>query len=155
MVSGSGTSVTLDENLSYAGALSEGAGVTFVLSGGRLLLNGADTFAGGSVDGSNVLDTKGTTTLSGLTIGGTVEWEERRNSDPERRIGDHRRRGVPRQYVEGNLRHNRRQPDRAGQFECFEYTERRAARENRRGRNKRDRANRDQYRNDRSYCRDA
>ena len=74
-ISGSGTSVTLDENLSYAGAFSEGAGVTFVLSGGHLLLNGADTFAGGTVDGSNVLDTKGTTTLSGLTIGGTVEWE--------------------------------------------------------------------------------
>jgi hypothetical protein len=74
-VSGSGTSVTLDENLSYAGAFSEGAGVTFVLSAGHLLLNGADTFAGGTVDGSNVLDTKGTTTLSGLTIGGTVEWE--------------------------------------------------------------------------------
>ena len=74
-VSGSGTTVTLDENLSYAGSFSEGAGVTFVLSGGHLLLNGADTFAGGTVDGSNVLDTKGTTTLSGLTIGGTVEWE--------------------------------------------------------------------------------
>ena len=51
-ISGSGTSVTLDENLSYAGAFSEGAGVTFVLSGGHLLLNGADTFAGGTVDGS-------------------------------------------------------------------------------------------------------
>jgi hypothetical protein len=74
-VSGSGTSVTLDENLSYAAAFSEGAGVTFVLSGGHLLSSGADTFAGGTVDGSNVLDTKGTTTLSGLTIGGTVEWE--------------------------------------------------------------------------------
>jgi hypothetical protein len=74
-VPGSGTTVTLDENLSYAGSFSEGAGVTFVLSGGHLLLNGADTFAGGTVDGSNVLDTKGTTTLSGLTIGGTVEWE--------------------------------------------------------------------------------
>src|ERR1700722_1042551 len=74
-VSGSGTSVTLDENLTYAGSFSEGAGDTFVLSGGHLLLDGSDTFAGGTINGSNVLDTKGTTTVSGLTIGGTVEWQ--------------------------------------------------------------------------------
>jgi hypothetical protein len=74
-ISGSGTTVTLDENLAYAGSFSEGAGDTFVLSGGYLLLDGADTFTGGTVDGSNVLNTKGTTTVSGLTIGGTVEWE--------------------------------------------------------------------------------
>jgi hypothetical protein len=74
-ISGSGTTVTLDENLSYAGSFSEGAGDTFVLSGGDLLLDGANTFAGGTVDGSNALETKGMTTLSGLTIGGTVVWE--------------------------------------------------------------------------------
>jgi hypothetical protein len=33
-VSGDGTDVTLDENLTYAGSFSEGAGETFVLSGG-------------------------------------------------------------------------------------------------------------------------
>jgi hypothetical protein len=74
-VSGSGTAVTLDENLTYAGSFSEGTGDTFVLSGGCLLLEGADTFTGGTVDGSNILKTRGTTTVSGLTIGGTVEWE--------------------------------------------------------------------------------
>ena len=67
--------MTLDENLTYAGSFSEGAGDTFVLSGGHLLLSGAATFAGGTVDGSNFLYTEGTTTVSGLTIGGTVEWE--------------------------------------------------------------------------------
>ena len=67
--------MTLDENLNYAGSFSEGAGDTFVLSGGHLLLSGAATFAGGTVDGSNILYTEGTTTVSGLTIGGTVEWE--------------------------------------------------------------------------------
>jgi len=46
-----------------------------VLSGGNLLLSGAATFAGGTVDGSNFLYTEGTTTVSELTIGGTVEWE--------------------------------------------------------------------------------
>ena len=74
-ISGAGTDVTLDESLSYAGSFSEGAGDTFVLSGGHLLLSGAATFAGGTVDGSNFLYTEGTTTVSGLTIGGTVEWE--------------------------------------------------------------------------------
>ena len=74
-ISGAGTDVTLDENLTYAGSFSEGADDTFVLSGGNLLLSGAATFAGGTVDGSNILYTAGTTTVSGLTIGGTVEWE--------------------------------------------------------------------------------
>ena len=74
-ISGAGTDVTLDENLNYAGSFSEGAGDTLVLSGGHLLLSGAATFAGGMVDGSHFLYTVGTTTVSGLTIGGTVEWE--------------------------------------------------------------------------------
>ncbi len=71
-ISGAGTDV---EALTYSGSFSEGAGDTFVLSGGNLLLNGADTFSGGTVDGSKLLETEGTTTVSGLTIGGTVEWE--------------------------------------------------------------------------------
>jgi hypothetical protein len=74
-ISGAGTDVTLDASLTYAKSFSEGAGDTLVLSGGHLLLSGADTFAGGTVDGSKLLETKGTTTVSGLTIGGTVEWE--------------------------------------------------------------------------------
>jgi hypothetical protein len=74
-ISGAGTDVTLDENLSYKGSFSEGAGDTFALSGGYLLLSGSDKFAGGTVDGSYFLYTEGTTTVSGLTIGGIVEWE--------------------------------------------------------------------------------
>ncbi len=74
-ISGAGTDVTLDRNLIYAGSFSEGAEDTFVLSGGDLALSGAATFTGGTVDGSNFLYTEGTTTVSGLTIGGTVEWE--------------------------------------------------------------------------------
>jgi hypothetical protein len=74
-ISGAGTDVTLGENLTYAHSFSEGAGDTLVLSGGHLPLTGADTFAGGTVDGSKLLEAKGTTTVSGLTIGGTVEWE--------------------------------------------------------------------------------
>jgi hypothetical protein len=74
-ISGTGADVTLDENLSYAGSFSEGAGDTFVLSGGHLLFSGGATFSGGTVDGSHLLYTEGTTAVSGLTIGGTVEWE--------------------------------------------------------------------------------
>ena len=74
-ISGAGADVTLGENLNYAGSFSEAAGDTFVLSGGNLLLSGADTFSGGTVDGSKLLETEGKTTVSGLTIGGTVEWE--------------------------------------------------------------------------------
>jgi hypothetical protein len=74
-ISGAGADVTLDENLTYAGSFSERAGDTFVLSGGHLLLSGAAAFSGGTVDGSNFLLTEGTTAVSGLTIGGTVEWE--------------------------------------------------------------------------------
>jgi hypothetical protein len=74
-ISGSGADVTLGEALTYSGSFSEGAGDTFVLSGGNLLLKGAAAFAGGTVDGAKLLETEGTTTISGLTIGGTVEWE--------------------------------------------------------------------------------
>jgi hypothetical protein len=74
-ISGPGTDVTLDELLNYPGSFSE-VDDTFVLSGGNLVLSGAATFTGGTVDGSNILYTTGTTTVSaGLTIGGTVEWE--------------------------------------------------------------------------------
>src|SRR5208283_575109 len=75
MISGAGTDVTLGENLTYSGAFSEDANDPFVLSGGNLVLSGADTFSGGTVSGSRLLETEGTTTVSGLTIGGTAEWE--------------------------------------------------------------------------------
>ena len=76
LISGSGTSVTLDEALTYAGTFSEAAGDTLALTDGALTLTGAsDAFSGGTVNGSNFLYTKGTTAVSGLTIGGTVEWE--------------------------------------------------------------------------------
>jgi hypothetical protein len=75
-ISGGGTDVTLGGDLDYSGSFSESASDTFVLSGGYLLLNGAnDSFAGATVDGSNFLYTEGTAAVSGLTIGGTVEWE--------------------------------------------------------------------------------
>jgi hypothetical protein len=75
-ISGSGASVTLGEALTYAGAFSEAASDTLALTGGALTLTGAnDALSGGTVDGSKFLYTEGTTAVSGLTIGGTVEWE--------------------------------------------------------------------------------
>ena len=85
-ISGSGASVTLGETLTYAGAFSEAAGDTLALTGGPLVLTGAnDAFSGGTVDGSKFLYTEGTTAVSGLTIGGTVEWENTSAVNEERR----------------------------------------------------------------------
>ena len=92
-ISGSGTSVTLGEALTYAGAFSEAAGDTLALTGGPLVLTGAnDAFSGGTVDGSKFLYTEGTTAVSGLTIGGTVEWENTNAVNESGGIGDDRRR---------------------------------------------------------------
>ena len=75
-ISGSGASVTLGKALTYAGTFTEAAGDTLALTGGALTLTGAhDAFSGGTVDGSKILSTEGTTAVSGLTIGGTVEWK--------------------------------------------------------------------------------
>jgi fibronectin-binding autotransporter adhesin len=90
-ISGAGTDVTLGENLTYTGSFSEAAGDVFALSGGYLLLSGAASFVGGTVNGSNMLETEGATTVSSVTIGGTVEWENKNTvnqSDGTVTIGD-------------------------------------------------------------------
>ena len=75
-VAGAGTSVTLDENLTYAGTLNAGSGATLDLSGGNLTLTGTnDSFAGATTGGSHILYAKGTTSVSGLTIGGTTTFD--------------------------------------------------------------------------------
>ena len=158
-LTGSSTTLTLDENLTYGGSFSEGASDTFVLSGGNLLLTGADTFSGGTVDGSNLLETEGTTTISGLTIGGTVEWENTTTVTQSGGTGTiddaSRRRAIPRQHVDGNLRHRRRQRDQSGQLDGLVYRQRRPVREDGRYGNEHDRSGGDQYRNDRSHGREA
>ncbi len=70
----SGTGVTLDENLTYAGTFSAGSGATLNLSGGNLTLTGADSFAGATINGSHVLYTEGTTTVSesGIALGSSA-----------------------------------------------------------------------------------
>ena len=74
-ISGAGTNATLGEALgAYSGAFSEGAGSTLNLTGGTLTLLGSAKFARGTVKGSNTINTEGATTVSGLTIGGTVTW---------------------------------------------------------------------------------
>lgn len=75
-VSGSGTSVTLDENLTYTGAFSAGGDATLDLSGGALTLTGTDSFAGATLSGSHNLNAKGTTAVSDLTIGGTTAFND-------------------------------------------------------------------------------
>jgi hypothetical protein len=67
--------VTLDENLSYAGAFSAGGGSTLSLIGGYLNLTGKASFTNGTVNGSQRLYVRGTTTISSLTIGGAAVFE--------------------------------------------------------------------------------
>jgi hypothetical protein len=79
-VSDAGTTVTLNENLTYAGKFSAGAGTTLDLSGGNLTLTGPtlfanDTFSGATTSGSHILHAKGYSTVSGLTIGGTTTFD--------------------------------------------------------------------------------
>ena len=74
-ISGAGTTVTLDEAVTYAGFFSEGAGAT--LTGGPgtpLTLTGSANFTGGTLNGAHEINTEGATAVSGLTIGGTAIW---------------------------------------------------------------------------------
>ena len=107
-ISGAGTDVTLDENLTYAGSFSEGADDTFVLSGGHLLLSGGGDLHGGNRrrleyplyrgddDGLRPDDRRD---------GGVGKHQrrqpERRKRDAGRRL--RRRRGDPLQHLGGNL----------------------------------------------------
>jgi hypothetical protein len=79
-ISGSGTpatAVTLDEAPTYFGVFSEGDDSALTLTGGTVLAGNA-TFSGGTVNGSHTLFTEATTSVSGLTIGGTVNWDNTR-----------------------------------------------------------------------------
>ena len=73
---GSGTTVTLDENLAYGGAFTANAGATLDLSGGNLTLTGTDVFSGAATSGSQVLYAEGTTIVLGLTVGGTTTFDD-------------------------------------------------------------------------------
>jgi hypothetical protein len=90
-----GADLTVGEDFNYAGAFTQDSGsLTAITTGNMLSLTGAaslsgetsgagalelaganDSLTGAVIDGSNVLYTEGTTAASGLTIGGTVEWE--------------------------------------------------------------------------------
>lgn len=71
----SGTDVTIDENLAYAGTFNAGSGAALNLSSGELTLIGVDDFAGATTSGSQIMYVDGTTKVSGLTIGGTTTFE--------------------------------------------------------------------------------
>jgi hypothetical protein len=75
-VSGAGTTATLFENMNYAGTFQAGTGATLDLSTGNLTLTGTDTLADAATSGSYRLNAKGTTTVSGLTLGGTTTFED-------------------------------------------------------------------------------
>ena len=96
-LSGSGTALTISWFMLYAGALTVGSGATISvtsgatmtttgafsatgggtvnLSGGYLTLSGANSFNGATVTGAYTLMDMGTTSISGLAIGGTATFE--------------------------------------------------------------------------------
>ena len=136
--------MTLGEALTYSGSFSDGAGDTFVVSGGDPSVEVAAMFAGGTVDGSNLLETEGTTTVSGLTIGGTAEWENTKTvtqSGGTVTIGDlSGDKAILDNTATGNLRHRRQQRDHARQLDGLGHQAGRPFREDGRDRNKHDRA---------------
>ncbi len=67
--------ITIAASRTYAGVFSAGAGATVNLSGGNLVLSGANSFSGATVTGAHVLVDAGASTVSGLTIGGTTTFE--------------------------------------------------------------------------------
>ncbi len=76
-LTGSSTALTLAEILTYSGSFSADAGSTISISSGdTLTLTGTDNFAGGTTSGSGALDANGTTTVAGLTIGGTTTFSD-------------------------------------------------------------------------------
>lgn len=91
-VSGSGTSVTLSENLTYAGTFSAGAGTTLNLSGGNLTLTGKDTFSGATTSGSHSLS-QGNDNGLGAHDRRDDNVRQHRLSERERRRRDPGRRG--------------------------------------------------------------
>ena len=77
-VSGAGTSLVLDKNLTYANAFTDD-GAALTLSGGNLTLTGANSFDGATLDGgSHTLTDSAAATVSGLTIGGTTTFENKK-----------------------------------------------------------------------------
>ncbi len=69
------TAVTLDENLAYAGAFSLASNSAVIdLNSYKLSLTGPSSLSG-TIDGKGTLFTKGVTTLRGLTVGGTLVWQ--------------------------------------------------------------------------------
>ena len=74
-IGGSGAHVTVTASLSYAGTFSQTAASELTVNDGDILtLSGTASFSGNTVDGAGRLSTKGATTLSKVTLGGTAEW---------------------------------------------------------------------------------
>jgi hypothetical protein len=74
-ISGSATTLTLAESLSYAGVFASGTNTLSIASGDKLILSGATGFAGTLVKGSGILYLSGPTTSTGLFLTGAAELE--------------------------------------------------------------------------------
>jgi fibronectin-binding autotransporter adhesin len=74
-----GGTTVIGKNLAYAGTFAAGTGAVLTLSGSSaaLTLQAHALFAGATINGAGVLTTagaSGSTAVSGLTIGGAVDW---------------------------------------------------------------------------------
>lgn len=75
-LSGAGTTLTLAQSLSYAGAFSATTGTAISLGGGdKLILAGTGAISGVVASGPGTLDLQGPSNVSGLTAGGAAELE--------------------------------------------------------------------------------
>ena len=74
-LSGAGTNVTLRQVLNYSGNFQAGSGTSVTVSGGNLTLTDQASFAGATVSGADTLFAQGTSSVSGLTVGGTATFD--------------------------------------------------------------------------------
>ena len=74
-VTGAGTTLAVGTGFGFGHTFSAGGGATLNLSGGNLVLTGANSFSGATVTGGHVLVDAGTSSVSGLTIGGTAMFQ--------------------------------------------------------------------------------
>ena len=74
-VTGAATTLAIGEAFAFAHVFSAGDGATLNLSGGNLVLSGANSFSGATLTGAHVLVNAGASTVSSLTVGGTAMFQ--------------------------------------------------------------------------------
>ena len=74
-ITGAATTLAIGTGTGFGQTFSAGGGATVNLSGGNLILAGANSFSGATVTGAHVLVDAGASTVSSLTLGGTAMFQ--------------------------------------------------------------------------------